>query len=89
MFTANQMPKYGGPGRSGFPDLVCMMNNNLVVIELKTDTGRATEMQKQWIQAFQANGIPAAIIHDNDEGWEWLYEHLELHLLTNRTKGEN
>lgn len=47
--------------RSGVPDLFAMPGGHLVAIEMKSSTGTATRAQKEWIERFNAAGIPAIV----------------------------
>lgn len=40
----------------GFPDLVLVRDNRLIFAELKTDTGRLSPAQRDWIEALSAAG---------------------------------
>lgn len=46
---------------AGFPDLVAVRHDRLVVAELKSARGRLTPGQSQWLEAFRQ--IPAAEVH--------------------------
>jgi hypothetical protein len=39
---------------AGFPDLVLVRGDRLIFSELKTDTGRVSDNQRQWIEALEA-----------------------------------
>jgi VRR-NUC domain len=41
----------------GFPDLCLCRPPSIMMAELKTETGKLTEAQKQWLEAFSACGI--------------------------------
>ncbi|HEY3207579.1 MAG TPA: hypothetical protein VGJ58_11560 [Gaiellaceae bacterium] len=43
---------------SGFPDCVLLRSQRLVVCELKSPTGRTTEAQERWLEAWRR--IPCA-----------------------------
>jgi hypothetical protein len=53
-----------GDGR-GFPDVI-LVREVVIVAELKTDTGRLTEDQRQWLAAFRAAGIAASVWRPRD-----------------------
>jgi hypothetical protein len=40
----------------GFPDLVLLRPGRIVVAELKTDKGKVTAAQQEWLEAWQAAG---------------------------------
>jgi hypothetical protein len=44
---------------AGFPDLVLVKPGHCIVAELKSDIGRVAVEQREWLQAFEAAGIPA------------------------------
>lgn len=51
----------------GFPDLICVKGNRLVALELKSERGRVTAAQQEWIEAFAAvPGVTALIAKPND-----------------------
>lgn len=37
---------------AGFPDLLMLKNGRLVVVELKSDTGKVARRQEEWLEAF-------------------------------------
>lgn len=45
----------------GFPDLVLLRREQCLVVELKGDNGRLAPEQDDWLRAFIAAGINAAI----------------------------
>jgi hypothetical protein len=48
---------------SGFPDLVALRGRRMVVIELKSQGGKATPEQRQWLKAFAETGVDAYIVY--------------------------
>ena len=38
---------------AGFPDIVAVKDSELLVVELKSEKGKLTETQKEWLSAFQ------------------------------------
>jgi hypothetical protein len=50
----------------GFPDLVLLKDRRCLVIETKTDTGKVTPAQIEWINAFRDAGIPAKVVRPAD-----------------------
>ncbi len=43
--------------QAGFPDLVMLRAGRLVVAELKSEKGKPTPEQEQWLDAFEATGF--------------------------------
>ncbi|MDN4611932.1 VRR-NUC domain-containing protein [Arthrobacter burdickii] len=52
--------------RPGFPDLLAVRGPRLVVIELKTETGRIASEQVEWMQNFEAAGAEAYVWRPRD-----------------------
>ncbi len=52
--------------QAGFPDLVLLRGNRLIVAELKTATGKLGADQKTWIEAFAAAGAMACVWRPGD-----------------------
>jgi len=50
----------------GFPDVVCLKDDRCVVYETKTERGKPTPAQLDWLAAFNAAGIPAKIVRPSD-----------------------
>lgn len=46
---------------AGFPDLVLVRGSELIFAELKTDEGRVTAPQREWLNALHAAGAEAHI----------------------------
>lgn len=53
---------------AGFPDLVCVRHARMLVLELKSDRGRMSVAQVDWLAAFQAAGVEALVLVPAD--WE-------------------
>lgn len=52
---------------AGYPDLTLLRDGQLVVAELKSMTGKATQQQEQWLAAFRAvPGVLADIWRPSD-----------------------
>ena len=53
--------------REGFPDLIMVRDGRLLALELKTETGRASPEQEEWIDAMQqVTDVRAAIVRPRD-----------------------
>lgn len=56
--------KFVTPAAKGFPDLVCLRPPSMVVLEVKSLSGKASPEQKMWINAFdQVPGCEAYVVH--------------------------
>jgi Holliday junction resolvase len=42
-----------GSAAKGFPDLVCIRGTEQLILELKTQVGRVSLEQKQWLKRFE------------------------------------
>lgn len=51
---------------SGFPDLVMLRNDRILVRELKVGYNKASEEQGAWLSAFRLAGIDADVWTDRD-----------------------
>jgi hypothetical protein len=63
----------------GFPDLFlyhCTMKHNGLAIELKTEKGRMSPHQKQWIEDLNARGYCARCTHGFQETIDLITEYL-------------
>lgn len=52
-----------GNSAKGFPDLVCVRPPRVLWIEVKTDRGRPTPEQTDWIDTLVASGQEAYVLH--------------------------
>ncbi len=50
----------------GWPDVVCLKNDRCIVYETKTERGKPTPAQLDWLAAFNDAGIPAKIVRPAD-----------------------
>jgi hypothetical protein len=58
---------------TGFPDMLCFWKGpGIAAIEFKSDKGRVSENQSEWIARLNDFGIPAIISRDADEAVEFL-----------------
>lgn len=54
-----------GDGK-GFPDLVLVRRNRLIFAELKSDTGKLSPEQRQWLEALKATGAEVYVWRMSD-----------------------
>jgi Holliday junction resolvase len=52
-----------GNSSKGFPDIVAVRSPRVLWIEVKTNAGRATPEQKQWIESLCSSGQEAHVLH--------------------------
>lgn len=64
-------PMVGAPG---FPDVVLIRPPRLLVVELKSERGRATDDQRVWLSLLQLCGIDARLWRPTD--WDEIAEAL-------------
>lgn len=60
----------------GFPDLVIVGYGHLIVLEIKTDRGRVSEAQRQWMTQLSAAGVDVRLYRTSE--WRTLDLHHEL-----------
>ena len=53
-------------GYPGFPDIVALKGQRLLVRELKTERGRTTELQEAWLEAWATVGADVDIWRPSD-----------------------
>jgi len=58
--------------RPGLPDVMILHQGRLFCLELKADTGRLTDIQRNTIESMQAAGVPVAVCHGLDSALRWL-----------------
>ncbi len=51
---------------AGFPDWIFLRGDRMLVVELKTDTGKLAPEQRAWLDAFTAAGVTAVIWRPRD-----------------------
>lgn len=57
----------GDKASAGFPDLFLIRGTRIAAIELKSDTGRVTPLQTEWLDAMNATGhIEARVFRPSD-----------------------
>ena len=53
--------------KAGFPDLMMVRDGVLLALEMKTESGRLTPEQTEWIDALQSvPGVKAALVRPRD-----------------------
>jgi len=50
----------------GFPDLILLKPPELLVVEIKSETGRTSPEQRTWLQAFAACGVETQVWKPRD-----------------------
>lgn len=65
--TSTRGRRYVQSVRAGFPDLILVKTGRLLAIELKTQTGRVTAEQLQWLTELAAAGVEVAVWRPADE----------------------
>lgn len=50
----------------GFPDLVLIRPPQILVVELKSATGKVTAAQRKWLDLFAACSVPALVVRPAD-----------------------
>lgn len=69
----------------GFPDLVLVRDNRLIFAELKTDTGRVSPDQREWLDALLGAGAEVHIWRPAD--WPEILDTLKRRQLSRSTTG--
>lgn len=60
---------------AGVPDLFCVVNNQLIAVEMKRTKGSVTsKAQTEWLERLQQAGIPARICRGADAAIEFITE---------------
>lgn len=60
----------------GFPDVLAVRGGRIVALELKTERGRVTEDQREWIRRLgECAGVEARIVRPSD--WDEVLELLK------------
>lgn len=65
--TSGRGRRYVQAVRAGFPDLVLVRGGRLVVVELKTMTGRVSPEQSRWLAELRNAGVEVAVWRPSDE----------------------
>jgi len=50
----------------GFPDLILVRDNIIMAVELKSEKGRTTVEQDEWLAAFSAAGVKSCVWRPHD-----------------------
>lgn len=60
--------EHGGQyGTAGVPDIICCCEGKFVALEVKVPGNKPTELQKRTLEAIEAAGGVAAVVHSVDE----------------------
>lgn len=51
---------------AGYPDLIALRGEEMIVAELKTETGKTSPAQDSWLEAFEIAGVPAYVWRPRD-----------------------
>lgn len=51
----------GDKESAGFPDLLLLRPPEMVVVEVKRETGKTTEIQEEWLKDFRGCGVDAFV----------------------------
>jgi hypothetical protein len=51
---------------SGFPDLILVRGERVLAVELKSERGRTTPEQEEWLAAFAGAGVEACVWRPSD-----------------------
>lgn len=80
--------------RSGFPDRI-LVRERLIAVELKTEQGKPTDAQREWLDGLAAAGVETYLWRpsDLDEiaqilSKRWRFEHADASLVGTWTTGE-
>lgn len=68
--------------KAGFPDLVLCGRGGVAVVELKSDKGRVSAAQEEWLDALNSGGVTAMVWRPSQ--WEAVERYL--YLLAGRGK---
>lgn len=58
----------------GWPDVSLLRGKVFMVLELKSESGKVTDAQREWLAAFNEAHIEAWVVRPSD--WDWLIEKL-------------
>ena len=58
---------------SGFPDLIAIKNNKIVMVEVKTSTGKLRQSQEEFINLAEKHGNTILVA----SSWEEVLKHIE------------
>jgi hypothetical protein len=58
---------------TGFPDIICLWRGpGIAAIEFKSDKGRLSDNQAEWLDRLTEMGIPCTVSRDADQALEFL-----------------
>lgn len=85
-FFHREVRKYGGhtiklaPIEAGTPDRLVMLCGKLFLVELKTEDGRLSAIQKHWhAKVLNQTGIEVVVLYGRDAMQKWVKEAFRTH----------
>jgi hypothetical protein len=69
--------KFTSPAHAGVPDRVVIKNRRVIFIELKTDTGKITELQKHTHKEMARHGASVRVLRGKTEILEFFRKGLK------------
>lgn len=73
-FLVDEVRKMGGiaykfvsPGNDGVPDRIVVIDGHVIFVELKTETGKLTEIQKRQIERLKKCGAKVEVLKGADD----------------------
>lgn len=67
MLAGGLCRKYSSPGHIGVPDRICMLNGNVVFVELKRPGGKPRKSQIDEHKSMAVRGIGVLVIDSKDQ----------------------
>lgn len=82
-------PMGGAFGKSGMPDHLYLWKGILIVIEIKADKGRLSELQRQTLDQMREQGALCAVVYGKDDEKLMLIKNAILNEHARRTGASN
>jgi hypothetical protein len=60
---------------TGFPDMMALAPGKVAFIEFKSDAGRLSDNQSEWIERLIGMGFPCGVFRDADAAVDFLRQH--------------
>lgn len=74
--------------RAGLPDLLAIVNNQVIMIEMKRRKGGVvSDVQREWHIALNAAGLPTYVCHGSDEAIELINQYLGIETVKTNLDG--